>query len=194
MTRQHVQSLLELVKNVNAAIVRELVPDMLSLGQVHKVLQLLVKERVSIRDLSTILERLADYAHISRDTNLLAEYVRQSLARQICESYADKNDTITVLTIDPRLEEMMISAVHQSEYGSFLALDPNVGEKVLIQIAQLLRNFRRINRPAIILCSPRLRPHFKRFTERSFPQLAVLSYNEIVPEVKVQSVGIVSVE
>lgn len=194
MTRQHVQSLLELVKNVNAAIVRELIPDMLSLGQVHKVLQLLVKERVSIRDLSSILERLADYAHISRDTNLLAEYVRQSLARQICESYSDKNDTVTVLTIDPRLEEMMISAVHQSEYGSFLALDPNIGEKVLIQISQLLRNFRRINRPAIILCSPRLRPHFKRFTERSFPQLAVLSYNEIVPEIKVQSVGIISVE
>lgn len=194
MTRQHVQSLLELVKNVNAAIVRELVPDMLSLGQVHKVLQLLVKERVSIRDLSTILERLADYAHISRDTNLLAEYVRQSLARQICESYSDKNDTITVLTIDPRLEEMMISAVHQSEYGSFLALDPNVGEKVLVQIAQLLRNFRRINRSPIVLCSPRLRPHFKRFTERSFPQLAVLSYNEIVPEIKVQSVGIITAE
>ncbi|MGB9613604.1 MAG: flagellar biosynthesis protein FlhA, partial [Candidatus Margulisiibacteriota bacterium] len=91
MTRQNVQSLIELVKNTNAAIVRELIPDLLSLGQVHKVLQLLVRERVSIRDLSTILERLADYAHLSRDINILAEYVRQSLARQICEAYADKN-------------------------------------------------------------------------------------------------------
>ena len=194
MTRQNVQSLLELVKNVNAAIVRELIPDMLSLGQVHKVLQNLVRERISIRDLSTILERLADYAHVSRDTNLLSEYVRQSLARQICEAYADKNNTLTVLTIDPRLEETMIGAIHQSEYGSFLALDPNVGEKVLIQISQQVRNFKRINRPPLILCSPRLRPHLKRFTERSFPQLTVLSYNEVVPQIKVQSVGIVTVE
>ncbi len=194
MTRQNVQSLLELVKNTNAAIVRELVPDMLSLGQVHKVLQLLVRERVSIRDLSTILERLADYAHVSRDTNLLAEYVRQSLARQICSKYADKEEMLTVLTIDPRLEEMMIGAVHQSEYGSFLALDPNIGEKVLNQLSEQLQSFRRMDRSPIVLCSPRLRPHFKRFTERNFPQLAVLSYNEIVPQVKVQSIGIISME
>lgn len=192
MTRQNVQSLLELVKNTNAAIVRELVPDMLSLGQVHKVLQNLVKERVSIRDLSTILERLADYAHVSRDTNLLAEYVRQSLARQICSSYTDKEEMLTVLTIDPRLEETMIGSVHQSEYGSFLALDPNIGEKILSQLTDHLRNFTRMNRPPVVLCSPRLRPHFKRFTERNFPMLAVMSYNEVVSQVKVQSIGIIS--
>ncbi|HAR62232.1 MAG: flagellar biosynthesis protein FlhA [Candidatus Margulisiibacteriota bacterium] len=192
MTRQNVQSLLELVKNTNAAIVRELVPDMLSLGQVHKVLQNLVKERVSIRDLSTILERLADYAHVSRDTNLLAEYVRQSLARQICSSYTDKDEMLTVLTIDPRLEETMIGSVHQSEYGSFLALDPNIGEKILSQLSEHFKNFTRMGRPPVVLCSPRLRPHFKRFTERNFPVLAVLSYNEVVSQVKVQSIGIIS--
>jgi flagellar biosynthesis protein FlhA len=194
MTRQNVQSLIELVKNTNAAIVRELIPDMLSLGQVHKVLQLLVRERVSIRDLSTILERLADYAHLSRDINILAEYVRQSLARQICETYADKEGVITVVTIDPSLEEVMIGAIHQSEYGSFLALDPNVGERVLVQISSQLQNFRRMKLLPVILCSPRLRPHFKRFIERSFPDVAVLSYNEIVPQVKVQSIGMVSLE
>jgi flagellar biosynthesis protein FlhA len=194
ITRQNVQSLLELVKNSNAAIVRELVPDMLSLGQVHKVLQLLVKERISIRDLSTILERLADYAHISRDTNLLAEYVRQSLARQVCSYYADKDETITVLTIDPRLEETMIGAVHQSEYGSFLALDPGMGERVLNQLSDQMRNFVRMKRPPVVLCSPRLRPHFKKFTERNHPNLGVLSYNEIIPQIKVQSIGILSGE
>ena len=194
MTRQNVQSLLELVKNTNAAIVRELVPDMLSLGQVHKVLQGLVRERVSIRDLSSILERLADYAHVSRDTNLLAEYVRQALSRQICGRYIDKDDTLTVFTIDPRLEETMINAVHQSEYGSFLALDPTIGEKVISQLEEHIGNFAKIDRPPVILCSPRLRPHFKKFTERNFPGLAVLSYNEIVPQVKVQSIGIISVE
>ncbi len=194
MTRQNVQSLIELVKNTNAAIVRELIPDLLSLGQVHKVLQLLVRERVSIRDLSTILERLADYAHLSRDINILAEYVRQSLARQICESYTDKKGVITVVTIDPSLEETLIGSIHQSEYGSFLAVDPNVGEKILVQISGHLQNFRRLKLKPVILCSPRLRPHFKRFIERSFPDLAVLSYNEIVPQVKVQSIGMISVE
>jgi flagellar biosynthesis protein FlhA len=194
MTRQNVQSLIELVKNTNAAIVRELVPDLLSLGQVHKVLQLLVRERVSIRDLSTILERLADYAHLSRDINILAEYVRQSLARQICESYTDKKGVVTVVTIDPSLEETLIGSIHQSEYGSFLAIDPNIGEKILVQISGHLQNFRRLKLKPVILCSPRLRPHFKRFIERSFPDLAVLSYNEIVPQVKVQSIGMISVE
>ncbi|MCU0640476.1 MAG: flagellar biosynthesis protein FlhA [Candidatus Margulisbacteria bacterium] len=194
MTRQNVQSLIELVKNTNAAIVRELIPDLLSLGQVHKVLQLLVRERVSIRDLSTILERLADYAHLSRDINILAEYVRQSLARQICESYTDKKGVITVVTIDPALEETLIAAIHQSEYGSFLAVDPNVGEKILVQISGHLQNFKRLRLRPVILCSPRLRPHFKRFIERSFPDLAVLSYNEIVPQVKVQSIGMISIE
>jgi len=194
MTRQNVQALIELVKNTNAAIVRELIPDMLSLGQVHKVLQVLVKERVSIRDLSTIMERLADYAHVSRDTNLLAEYVRQSLARQICSRYMDKDDTVTVFTIDPRLEETMINSVHQSEYGSFLALDPQLGEKVLIQVGEHMNNFRKMDKLQVSLCSPRLRAHFKKFTERNFPMLAVLSYNEIVPQVKVQSIGIISAE
>jgi flagellar biosynthesis protein FlhA len=194
MTRQNVQSLIELVKNTNAAIVRELIPDLLSLGQVHKVLQLLVRERVSIRDLSTILERLADYAHLSRDINILAEYVRQSLARQICEQYTDKKGVITVVTIDPALEETLIGAIHQSEYGSFLAIDPNIGEKILVQISGHLQNFRRLKLSPVILCSPRLRPHFKRFIERSFPDLAVLSYNEIVPQVKVQSIGMISIE
>ncbi len=194
MTRQNVQSLIELVKNTNAAIVRELIPDMLSLGQVHKVLQLLVRERVSIRDLSTILERLADYAHLSRDVNVLVEYVRQSLARQICEQYTDKDNVITVVTIDPSLEETLIGAIHQSEYGSFLAVDPNVGERILLQIQRHLSNFKKMKLSSVILCSPRLRPHFKRFIERSFPDMAILSYNEIVPQVKVQSIGMISIE
>jgi flagellar biosynthesis protein FlhA len=194
MTRQNVQSLIELVKNSNAAIVRELIPDMLSLGQVHKVLQLLVRERVSIRDLSTILERLADYAHLSRDINVLVEYVRQSLARQICESYTDKEGVITVVTIDPGLEETMIGSIHQSEYGSFLALDPNMGERVLIQISGHVQNFKKMRLKSVILCSPRLRPHYKRFIERSFPDVAVLSYNEIVPQIKVQSIGMISLD
>ncbi|RAP31222.1 EscV/YscV/HrcV family type III secretion system export apparatus protein [Candidatus Marinamargulisbacteria bacterium SCGC AG-414-C22] len=191
MIRQNVQSLLELVKNTNAAIVRELVPDMLSLGQVHKVLQTLVRERVSIRDLSTILEKLADYAHVSRDTNLLAEYVRQALARQISRQYVDKDDSLTVFTIDPRLEETMINSVHQSEYGSFLALDPQVGEVVLNQVSEFMSTFKKMDKPFVSLCSPRLRTHFKKFTERNHPVLAVLSYNEVISQVKVQSIGVV---
>jgi len=140
------------------------------------------------------LERLADYAHVSRDTNLLAEYVRQSLARQICSQYVDKSETITVVTIDPKLEETLINSVHQSEYGSFLALEPHMGEKILGQIEELINNFFKMNKTAVILCSPRLRPHFKKFVERTYPKLIVLSYNEIVPQAKVQSIGIINVE
>jgi flagellar biosynthesis protein FlhA len=194
MTRQNVQSLVELVKNTNAAIVRELIPDMLSLGQVHKVLQMLVKERVSIRDLSSILEKLADYAHVSRDTNLLAEYVRQSLARQVCRQYMDNDDSITVFTIDPRLEETMINSVHQSEYGAFLALDPQMGERVLAQVGEHMASFRKMEKESVSLCSPRLRAHFKKFTERNYPSLTVLSYNEIIPQAKVQSIGVINTD
>jgi flagellar biosynthesis protein FlhA len=191
MTRQNVQSLIELVKNTNAAIVRELVPDMLSLGQVHKVLQMLVKERVSIRDLSTILEKLADYSQVSRDTTLLAEYVRQSLSRQLSRQFSDKEDILTVFTINPRLEETMINSIHQSEYGSFLALEPQLGEDVLSQIKEFMVSFSRMDKPAVSLCSPRLRTHFKRFTERNYPSLSVLSYNEVISQVKVQSIGVI---
>jgi flagellar biosynthesis protein FlhA len=192
MTRQNVQSLIELVKNTNAAIVRELIPDMLSLGQVHKVLQELVKERVSIRDLSTIFEKLADYAHVSRDTNLLTEYVRQALSRQICRGFMDENEALTVFTIDPRLEEMMINSVHQSEYGAFLALDPKVGESVLRKIEEFMASFRKLEKEPVALCSPRLRPHFKKFTERNFRRLFVLSYNEVISQAKVQSIGVIN--
>jgi flagellar biosynthesis protein FlhA len=192
MTRQNVQSLLDLVKNTNAAIVRELIPDMLSLGQVHKVLQILVSERVSIRDLSTILERLADYATISRDTNLLAEYVRQALARQICSKYVDKDNSILLFTIDPEFEERMINAIHQSEYGSFLALDPDVGQSVLAQIGEFVRNFRRLDKEPVGLCSPKIRTYFKKFLERNYPRLIIMSYTEIPSNVKVQSIGILS--
>ena len=194
MTRQNVQSLIELVKNTNAAIVRELIPDMLSLGQVHKVLQELVKERVSIRDLSTIFEKLADYAHVSRDTNLLTEYVRQALSRQICRGFMDENEALTVFTIDPRLEEMMINSVHQSEYGAFLALDPKVGESVLRKIEEFMASFRKLEKEPVALCSPRLRPHFKKFTERNFRRLFVLSYNEVISQAKVQSIGVINSE
>ncbi len=191
MTRQNVQSLIELVKNTNAAIVRELVPDMLSLGQVHKVLQMLVKERVSIRDLSTILEKLADYSQVSRDTTLLSEYVRQSLSRQLSRQFSDKEDVLTVFTINPRLEETMINSIHQSEYGAFLALEPQLGEDVLTQIKEFMVSFSRMDKQPVSLCSPRLRTHFKRFTERNYPSLSVLSYNEVIPQVKVQSIGVV---
>jgi len=103
----------------------------------------------------------------------------------------DKEDTLTVFTIDPRLEETMINSVHQSEYGSFLALDPQIGERVLAQVGEHVANFRKMERPSISLCSPRLRAHFKKFTERNYPSLIVLSYNEIIPKAKVQSIGVI---
>jgi len=104
----------------------------------------------------------------------------------------DPDDTITVFTIDPRLEETLINSVHQSEYGAFLAVEPELGEQLLSQIGEHIMSFRKMERPPVGLCSPRLRAHFKRFTERNYPFLTILSYNEIIPQSKVQSIGVLA--
>ena len=105
--------------------------------------------------------------------------------------FSDKEDVLTVFTINPRLEETMINSIHQSEYGSFLALEPQLGEDVLSQIKDFMTSFSRMDKTPVSLCSPRLRTHFKRFTERNYPSLSVLSYNEVIPQVKVQSIGVI---
>ena len=138
------------------------------------------------------MEKLSDYASVSRDTNLLVEHVRQSLSRQICRANVDEDESLVVFTVDPQLEETMVNSVHQSEYGSFLALDPQLGDDVLSQISAFFKKFLKMQKKPVALCSPRLRPHFKKFTERNYSILTVLSYNEVIPEVKVQSIGVVS--
>ena len=165
---------------------------MLGIGEVQKVLQNLVKERVSIRDLVTILETLADHVHLTKDADLLTEYVRQGMSRVICREYVNNENVIHVFTFDPQIEQMINQSVQRTEYGSFLTLDPQIGQEILTVLGEEMRKFNERGLQPIALCNPQVRMFVRKLSERNFPNLIVLSYNEVAPKVQVQSVGMVS--
>jgi flagellar biosynthesis protein FlhA len=191
--RQEVQALVDTIKKTHPAVVKELVPDQLSLGEVQKVLQNLVRERVSVRDLVTILETIADNVNMSKDPEVLTECVRVALSRVICKEYMNNEGVINVITLDPQIEQLIAQSIQRTEMGSFLALDPNMGQEVLMSIGQEVGKLQERGLQPIILCAPQIRPALKRLTDRSFPNLVVLSWNEIAPKVNVNSVGMVSI-
>ncbi len=190
--RQEIQNIIDFVKEQNSAVVDELLPDLMTIGEVQKVVANLLKEQVSIRDMVTILETLADYAKITKDTDVLSEYVRQALKRHISKQYAGYNNKISVLTLDPSLEQRMRDSVQQSEYGSYLAMDPNIAQAM---IDNLSRQYEKLNQNGVVpvvLCAPVLRLYFKRLIERFIPHMVVLSYNEIESGIEVEVMGMVS--
>lgn len=191
LTRQDVQTLINNVKETNPALVDELVPKVLSLGETQKVLANLLKEGVSIRDLVTILETLADYAPTTRDTEMLTEYVRQGLRRAISKKFF-ANDVNTVITLDPELEQQIMDSVQNAEQGSYLALDPQVTQKIFDKLTLEVNKLTARGQQPIILTSPIVRIYFKKLVEQIAPDLVVLSYNELDPVAEVQSVGMVS--
>ncbi|MFO7985589.1 MAG: flagellar biosynthesis protein FlhA [Desulfatiglandaceae bacterium] len=191
--RQEVQKLLDNLKVTNPKVVEELVPNVLPLGAVVRVLQNLLKEQVPIRDLLTILETLADWGPAIKDPDLLTEYVRQSLRRTISNLYQSSEGDISVLTLDQSIEKSIAETVQQSDQGSFLPLEPNLAQTIITRLGQSIEKFTEINRHPVMLCSPQIRPHFKKLVERFVPDLAVLSYNEIVRSAKIQSIGTVTV-
>ncbi len=193
LSRQDVQSLLDHAKKTNPAVVNELYPELLNLGEIQKVLGNLLRERVSIRDLVTILEKLADAAHLTRDADLLTEHVRQALGMQIVSPYLH-DDKLFVLALDPNLEKIFSEGIQQTEQGSYLALSPDVTQRILDKMTEGAAKVINSGRQPVILCSPVVRLHLKRLTERVAPSLVVLSYNEIYPNVHVESLGMVSVD
>ena len=194
LTRQDVQNLINNVKDANETLISELVPKMLSVGEIEKVLQNLLAEGISIRDLVTIFETLADYATTTHDTDVLTEYVRQSLMRAISNQYFFSNETTSVITLDPKVEQEIMNAVKQTEQGSYLALDPEYTQKLMISLKEEMSKLEELGRTPIIITSPIVRMYFKRLTEEQFKNLHVLSYNEIDSDVELQSVGMVTVE
>ena len=188
--RQEAQNLLDNVTRSYPKLVEELMPNLMSLGGVLKVLQNLLREGVSIRDLRTILETLADSAPHVQDLDLLTEYVRQSLARQISVAIADDNDTISIITLDHAVEEAIQNSVQPNGQGSILVLEPKKARIILEGIGKQIAEFKGGNTP-VLLCPPSIRHHVKKLTERYFPNLAVLSHNEITSKVKIQSLGTV---
>ena len=192
LTRQDVQNLINNLKETNPSVVEELVPKLIGLGEVQKVLQNLLKEGISIRDLLTIFETLADYATSTRDTDILTEYVRQALKRAISSRFFPANETTSVVTLDPKLEQEIMSSVKQTEQGAYLNLDPERTKQIMASVEKETGKLESLGKNPIVITSPIVRTYFKRLTEDYFSDLIVVSYNEVESNVELQSVGMVT--
>ena len=192
LTRQDVQGLIDNLKESNPSVVEELTPKLLGLGEVQKVLQNLLREGISIRDLLTVFETLADYAPVTRDTDVLTEYVRQSLKRAISAKYFAPNETTSVVTLDPKVEQDIMASVKQTEQGAYLTLDPERTKTIIASLEAETSKLEKSGKNAIIITSPIVRMYFKKMTEDYFRDLIVISYNEIDSNVELQSIGMVT--
>ncbi|MBT2755998.1 flagellar biosynthesis protein FlhA [Mesobacillus foraminis] len=192
--RQETKQLIEHLKESYPILVEEVTPNPLTIGEIQKVLAKLLKEKVSVRNLPVIFETLADFGKITSDTDVLAEYVRQALARQITSQYANPGDSLKVVTLSGRAEKVMAEGVQQTEHGNYLSLDPAVSQQILESIASQVEQLSLMEQTPIILCSPAVRMYVRQLTERYFPHIPILSYNELEANVEVQSVGVVTIE
>ena len=190
--RQEVQSLLDNLAKSYPKLVEELIPTVLSLGTIMRVLQNLLHEGVSIRDLRTILETMADWAPVTQDTDILTEYVRHALSRTI-SSQLVVDGVIPIITLSKPVEDAIAGAVQHKETGSFLSIDPQVAQQVLDSIGQAMKLFEGGHRPTL-LAAPQIRPHVRKLTERYYPSLTVISHNEVTPNLKIRSLGTVTLD
>lgn len=194
LTRQDVQELINNIKESNQTVVDELIPNILSIGEVHKVLQNLLREKVSIRDFPLILETLSDIAGKNKNIDILTEYVRNALALQICEEYKDGSNIIAVITLDPNLEAKLEGSMEETESGLRLALSPTDAGKIVEAVGSQAENVKKQGEQAIILCSPTIRNQLKRLIENNYPEVVVLSYNEIVAGLEIRSLGMITLD
>ncbi|WP_182101566.1 flagellar biosynthesis protein FlhA [Niallia taxi] len=190
--RQDVKNLIENVRETSPALIEELVPTLMTVGEIQKVLMNLLKEKVSIRNLSTILETLADYSAYSKDTDLLTEYVRQALARQISAQYAGQEKVLRAITAGATVEKAIVDAIQQTEHGSFLNLDPNTAQVFYNNVIEQVNQLQQIGVQPVLLSSAASRMYIRQFLERYAPDLPILSYNEIETDIEVQ--GLATVE
>ena len=192
LTRQDVQQLIDNLKENNPSLVDELVPKLLGVGEIQKVLQNLLREGISIRDLLTICETLADHATATRDTDVLTEYVRQRLKRAISSKYFSANETTSVVTLDPKVEQEIMNSVKQTEQGAYLTLEPEKTKNIINSVQEEVNKLENLGKNPIVITSPIVRMYFKKLTEDYFSDLVVVSYNEIESNVELQSVGMVT--
>ncbi len=191
--RQETKQLIDHVHETYPILVDELTPTPLSTGEIQKVLAKLLREHVSVRNLPIIFETLADYSKYTSDVDILTEYARQALARQITNQYVGEGKTLKVLTVSGKVEKMIADHIQQTEQGNYLSLDPEYSQRVLETIASEVERVALIDQSPVILCSPAIRMYLRQITERYFPQIPVLSYNELEATIEVQSVGVVDV-
>ncbi|WP_336822485.1 flagellar biosynthesis protein FlhA [Sporosarcina sp. USHLN248] len=191
--RQETKQLIDHVHETYPILVDELTPTPLSIGEIQKVLAKLLSENVSIRNLPIIFETLADYSKYTSDVDLLTEYVRQSLARQITNHYASNGESLKVLTVSGKIEKLIADNIQQTEQGNFLSIDPANSQEILESIAREVERVALMEQSPVILCSPAIRMYLRQITERYFPQIPILSYNELEASIEVQSVGVVDI-
>ncbi len=192
LSRQDVRTLLDQLKESNAAVVEEIVPDVLSLGEIQRVLQGLLSEGVAVRDLGTIMEGIGDKARITRDTGLLTEYARQALGRAITAPHLDERLCLRAITLDPAIEQEVATSITQTTDGEFLAIDPPRAQAIVTALrAQVEHAGARGGREPVLLCSARVRRHLRRMVAQAQPHLPVCSYNEIAPGVNVETIGVI---
>jgi flagellar biosynthesis protein FlhA len=190
--RQETKALVDNLRENYAALVDELIPSVLSIGDVQKVLAKLLREKISIRDMVTIFETLADYGTYTKDPDVLTEYVRQSLSRQITQQYSQKGETLRVITVGPGLEKKIAESVQQSEQGSYLALDPVSTQSVYQKLSEQVNRLIQSGQQPIVLTSPTIRMYLRQVIERTMQDIPVLSYSELEPNVEIQSIGVVN--
>ena len=193
LTRQETKKLVDTLKELNAAVVEEVIPDRLGLGEVQRVLQQLLRESVPIRDLGTILETIGDRASVTRDPLLLAEYARQALGRTITSGFLDESSTLRAISLDPQLEQEVAESLSLTSEGEFLAMDPARAQALVQGLSSHVDRATASGVRPVLICSSRVRRHLRRLLEHAFPQLPVISYNEIVTGVRVETTGMVSV-
>ncbi|MCB2230599.1 flagellar biosynthesis protein FlhA [bacterium] len=191
LTRQDVQHLVDTLKEDYPALVGSVIPEIVSLGTLQKVLQSLLAERIPVRDLATIVETMSDYAPVTKEPDVLAEYVRMSLKRQVTELYKDGAGRINVFTIDPAIEHQLAESVQNTKQGLMLVMDPSLTELLLGRIGEQVERMQNAGLTPVCICSPNIRLALRRLVEASFPGLAVISYNEIMPSAEVVSTGVV---
>lgn len=191
--RQETKQLIDHLKERYPILVEEVTPEPLAIGDVQKVLAKLLREGISIRNLPVIFETLADFGKMTNDPELLAEYVRQALSKQITKQYVNEDQSLKVVTVSGKVEKLIAENIKRTEHGSFLALDPDSQQKIIQSIQQETEKLSLQEETAIILCSPAIRMYLKQLLDRFLPQVVVLSYNELEPDVEVQSVGVVNV-
>jgi flagellar biosynthesis protein FlhA len=191
--RQETKQLIDHVKENYPILVEEVTPESLAVGEIQKVLAKLLKENISIRNLPVIFETLADFAKLTNDTDVLTEYVRQSLSAQITKQYVQEDMSLKVITVSGRAEKMIAESIQQTEHGNFLSLDPEDQQQIINTIREEAEKASVKQDTVIVLCSPAIRMYLKQLIERFMPQVVVLSYNELEPTVQVQSIGMVNV-
>lgn len=191
--RQEVKSLIENMRETSPAVIEELIPNLMAIGEVQKVLMKLLREKVSIRNLLVILETLADYSSQTKDTDVLTEYVRQALSRQITLQYTNPQEPLQVITAGASLEKKFADSVHRTEQGSYLSIDPETSQLIFQKISEQATQLQQSGVQPILLTSPATRMYMRQFIERFAPELPVLSYNELEPEIEIQSVGVINI-